>query len=413
VKGKINKTSVERLQVGQIIYDTEVMGFVARSLPSGRISYGFRYRNAGGQSKWIGLGLHGSITADQARTLAKKRAGEVADDRDPVSERETARAGAIKERAAAVNTVSVILDAFVKRHAGNLRSVAQIEHAFDTYVRPDIGVKSIYEVKRSEIVTMLDMVEDQAGPVMADKVLAHVRKAFNWQAARDDEFKSPIVRGMARTKPKERARKRVLADDEIRDVWAGLETAVVPECYPRFIKTVLLTITRRTEAARMHSNEIDGELWTIPGARYKSKLDHVIPLTPAAKVLIGRPHGANGNSWFVFSTTYGAKPFSGFSKAKKVLDAEIARIRKAEGREKMTRWTLHDLRRTGRSLMSRAKVSADHAERALGHVIGGVRETYDRYEYVDEKRAAFEALAGLVALILNPTTNVVTLSARK
>jgi hypothetical protein len=52
--------------------------------------------------------------------------------------------------------------------------------------------------------------------------------------------------------------------------------------------------------------------------------------------------------------------------------------------------------------MSRAKVPADHAERALGHVIGGVRETYDRYEYLDEKRAAFESLAGLVTLILHP-----------
>jgi integrase len=71
-------------------------------------------------------------------------------------------------------------------------------------------------------------------------------------------------------------------------------------------------------------------------------------------------------------------------------------------------WQLHDLRRTGRSLMSRAKVDADHAERCMGHVIGGVKETYDRYEYLDEKRA--EALAQMVALILNPPArNVVKL----
>ena len=71
----------------------------------------------------------------------------------------------------------------------------------------------------------------------------------------------------------------------------------------------------------------------------------------------------------------------------------------------MPRWRLHDLRRTARSLMSRAKVPTDHAERALGHVMGGVRETYDRYEYLDEKKAAFEALAGVVELILNPPAN--------
>lgn len=135
-------------------------------------------------------------------------------------------------------------------------------------------------------------------------------------------------------------------------------------------------------------------------------------MTPALRELIGdKPAGCKGNSWYVFSTTTsggqldGAKPFSGFSKAKKDLDRAIAKIRKAEGRAPMKQWQLHDLRRTGRSLMSRAKVDADHAERCMGHVIGGVRETYDRYEYLDEKRKAFEALASMVDMILNPPAN--------
>ena len=66
---------------------------------------------------------------------------------------------------------------------------------------------------------------------MADRVLAYVRKAFNWHMIGDDHFKSPIVRGMARTKPKQRARKRILSDEEIRDVWSALESGDVPECY--------------------------------------------------------------------------------------------------------------------------------------------------------------------------------------
>lgn len=143
-----------------------------------------------------------------------------------------------------------------------------------------------------------------------------------------------------------------------------------------------------------------------PRERYKTKLDHVVPLTQQVRVLIGgKPNGTNSS--FVFSTTDGTKPFSGFSKAKKELDAEIAVVRKREERLPMPRWTLHDLRRTARSLMSRAKVPADHAERAIGHVIGGVRETYDRYEYLDEKRAAFEALGDLVDLIVDPKANKV------
>ena len=60
-------------------------------------------------------------------------------------------------------------------------------------------------------------------------------------------------------------------------------------------------------------------------------------------------------------------------------------------------WTLHDLRRTARSLMSRAGVDANVAERCLGHVIAGVRGTYDRHAYFDEKKRSFEALAALVS----------------
>jgi integrase len=75
----------------------------------------------------------------------------------------------------------------------------------------------------------------------------------------------------------------------------------------------------------------------------------------------------------------------------------------------VTGWTLHDLRRTARSLMSRAGVPSDHAERSLGHVMLGVRGIYDRHEYLQEKRHAFEALAGQIEHIVNPQRNVVPL----
>lgn len=419
---KITKTKVDGMTAGEILADKEVKGFVARCLTSGAVTYGYRYRDkTSGKQRWLGLGLHGSITADKARELAKKAAGEVADKKDPQAELQESRAEAKRERLAATNTVNAILDAFEKDHVEGLRSGDQVKAAFTNHVRPRLGERSIYDLKRSDITTMLNEIKAESGPVMADRVLAHVRKAFNWQMVQDDEFKSPIVRGMAKTKPKERARKRVLADDEIRDVWKALEQIEQPACYPRYVKSLLLCMTRRNESARMHTDELEGDLWTIPGARYKNKLDHVIPITPAIRELIGeRPAGCKGNSWFVFSTTTtagqldGAKPFSGFSKAKRDLDRAIAKIRKAEGRAPMKQWQLHDLRRTGRSLMSRAKVDADHAERCMGHVIGGVRETYDRYEYLDEKRKAFEALASMLDMILNPPAdNVIPMEARK
>jgi integrase len=96
----------------------------------------------------------------------------------------------------------------------------------------------------------------------------------------------------------------------------------------------------------------------------------------------------------------GHKPISSFSRSQKVLKAKSG----------TSGWTIHDLRRTARSLMSRAGINADHAERCLAHTIGGVRGVYDRHEYDDEKREAFEKLAALIERVVNPPAgNVVPL----
>jgi integrase len=109
-----------------------------------------------------------------------------------------------------------------------------------------------------------------------------------------------------------------------------------------------------------------------------------------------------GNAWFIFSTTGGEKPISGYSKMKLAIDKAIADLRKQEGRDPMPPWRLHDLRRTARTRMSRAGVEPDHAERCLGHIIGGVRGVYDRHEFAEEKRAAFTKLGELVERIVSP-----------
>jgi integrase len=88
----------------------------------------------------------------------------------------------------------------------------------------------------------------------------------------------------------------------------------------------------------------------------------------------------------------GASHIKGYSKAKRALDATA----------QIPHWQLHDLRRTARSLMSRAGVSRDHAERVLGHAIGGVEETYDRHLYREEQAVALNALAALVESIIRP-----------
>jgi integrase len=402
VRQKISKSTVNKLQPGMILTDSNPVGFVARRLNSGAVTYGFRYRDKQtGKQRWIGLGLHGDLTPDQARKKALRTAGAVRDGDKPVS----AAVVAATRRQSGSGTVDELLDDFVTRYVRKLRSADEIERSFTVYVRPRLGQRSIYDLKRSDIVGLLDAIEDSGAPVMADRVLAHLRKAFNWKATRDDEFNSPIVKGMARTKPKERARTRALDDQEIVDLWTALDEldGKVPACFPAFTRTLLLTAQRLRMVSDMTWNEIADHDWTIAASRNKGKVDHLIPLTDAALALLG-PRKKSG---YVFSSDGGTTAFSGFSKAKEALDRKLAEVRKRNDRKPMAHWTFHDLRRSARTLMSRAGVPIDHAERVLGHVIPGVRGTYDVHQYQAEKKDALEKLDALVQRILRPGGKVV------
>jgi len=112
-------------------------------------------------------------------------------------------------------TVNGLLDKFMERYVQNkLRSEVTIKQCLDRLVRPHIGKLDIHEVRRSDINKMLDAVADSAGEVQADRILGYVRTAFNFHEVRggDDDFGSPIVRGMSRTNPLDHARERVLTE---------------------------------------------------------------------------------------------------------------------------------------------------------------------------------------------------------
>src|SRR5262249_41520820 len=157
-------------------------------------------------------------------------------------------------------------------------------------------------------IRLLDQIEDNNGAPTAHMVLAFIRRIMNWHASRSDEFRSPIVRGMSRIKPSERARSRVLTDDELRIIWRKAEGS-----FGALVRFILLTSARRSEAAEMPWSEINGRDWTLPAARNKAKVDLVRPLSRAAFSALPPKTGE-----FVF--TNGRRPINSISKFKLVLD---------------------------------------------------------------------------------------------
>ena len=165
------------------------------------------------------------------------------------------------------------------------------------------------------------------------------------------------------------------------------------------VKVLLLTAQRRDKVATMQWDDISGDTWTIVSAEREKGNAGSLRLPPLVLDIINAQPRIAGNP-YIFPGR-GAGPFNSFAQRKDELDAKLP---------KMPPWVLHDLRRTARSLMSKAGVQRDHAERVLGHAIPGVEGVYDRHRYDDEKADALLRLAALVERILNPSTdNVVPL----
>ena len=254
--------------------------------------------------------------------------------------------------------------------------------------------RMIETITRAEVHELLDHVTTRHGEARARELRKHLGKLFNWAADRGHIPASPMS-GMRRPELGYVARERVLSMDELRRVWVAAKAVGYP--FGDAVRMIMLTGQRRSEVAEMEWGWVDAEQRTvqIPAARYKTKRPHVFPLSAPAWAVIQSLRKWNGGDC-IFSTgghgrVAGARPISGFSKAKAVISARIAELGAKEGLPPMESWTVHDIRRSVATHMARLGVPQEHIERVLGHLVQGVAGTYNRYSYLEEKRTALES----------------------
>ena len=365
--------------------------------PSGHKSWAVFFRMKG-DPKLRKLTIdHIPITAlAEARQAAAAAWVEIERGVNPAAKKRQAKA----TKAAAVtvtgDTVERYVAQFIRDHVDKKTGAAnqvQARHVFGDMVLPRWRGRPMGSITRKHVRELLrDIAADR--PVMANRAQSHISKFFKWALAEDIIEVSPAF-GVERP-TREVARDRMLSDDEIRSLWKA--TGTLPQPFGAIYRLLLLSGCRRQEIGEMRWTELDltNRTFTIPATRSKAKTVTVLPLGPMAwEIIEAQPR--------ILDVDYvWGRRRSGFAHIKDRLD---------ELMKTASDWRTHDIRRTSRSLMSRAGVQPDVAERAIGHSVGTVvSRTYDRFEYLNEKRACFATLERLIGTIINTSEdNVVTL----
>ena len=251
-------------------------------------------------------------------------------------------------------------------------------------------------IGRADVANLLDTIELQSGSRQATYCLQVFSSLANWYAARDDNYRSPLVKGMRRGTPTKRD--RILNDDELRTVWRAAETNGT---FGALVRLALLTAQRQDKLASMKWEDVKDGVWTIATEEREKGNAGVLVLPEQAVAILDSATSDRQREGYIFPAARGTGYVSGWSKMKRAFDAKLA-----IGLP-ISPWAFHDLRRTARSLLSRAGVTSDIAERVMGHAIAGVEGVYDRHSYVTEKAHALNALVGLIENILAPTDSKV------
>jgi len=335
------------------------------------------------------VGTYPAMSLKQAREKASDWKEQVRAGIDPRPEKQPKNKPRIETFADAAQLfIDKKLPTLAPRNARDIRSV------IERRLLPEWGTLRLDQFDGTEPADLCDPLVEAGRPGAARAAMEAAKAVMAFAAKRKHIPASPFM-GLEPPAKKE-SRDRVLDDDEISAVWTAAETAGYPA--GPLVQLLLLTAARRNEIADAQWSEIDLEKreLVIPAVRTKNKKEHIIPLSPmAVAILEALPRFPHGD--YIFTTTGGRRPVSGFTKMRQRI-ADMAQIEP---------WTYHDLRRTTATKLAEMNVEVHITEKILNHVagkLGGVAGIYNRYEYMKERRVALDSWARRLDKIVNQST---------
>jgi len=346
------------------------------------------------------IGNYGAISLDTARERARLWLQWIERGIDPVVENARQAAAAQHKQ---VNTFAAVATDFLDRHGRTLKKQGEARRIIEREFVRRWGARPAADITPQDVSIAIRAIVSRGAPYQAHNAFGYLRRLYSW-AIGTQEYgltSSPVERLspkdlIGRREPRE----RTLTDAELRSVWQAADQMGYP--YGPVFRLLILTGQREREVADMSWSEIDvrDRLWTIPASRMKGGAAHEVPLSPATMSLLDTlPRFTAGD--FVFTTTAGAKPINGFSKAK-------VRIDRLSG---VTGWKIHDLRRSMRTHLSALPVQDMVRELVIAHAKPGLHRVYDQHAYQAEKRQCLELWERrLLSIVQPPIADVLPLS---
>jgi integrase len=352
--------------------DSTVTGLVLRVTPAGAKSWCLRYRTTSGQPRRYTLGKAADLSLSKARLKARQALHAVASGHDPSE---------AKRQGRKARTMGALVEDYLTLHAKVYkRSWRQDEWMLKNEVLPYWKDRKAQDITRRDVRERIEGIVARGVPIVANRVLACIRKVFNFGISRDWVEANPATNI---DKPcVEVSRDRVLSDDELRLFWTLCDRE--PPALAAFLRLRLVTAQRGGELARLKWADVTEAAFTIPENIAKNGRAHRVPLTTTSQCLLdGLPRL---NEW-LFPGRSGRMAISVLNEAAHRINDRMTTVLQADAN-----FRGHDLRRTAATRMAEAGIPQAHIARVLNHVESGPRATqvYQRYEFDKEKKVALE-----------------------
>ena len=362
-------------------------------------SWRFRYRLAG-KPRVMTIGTYGAISLAKAREITRELAARVSLGYDVAGEKQERKAEVKAKIEADQNdkTVAEIADDyFRKKVLGTWKHPDILRRRLEKDINPRMGKKKIKEIKPRDIDSLLQAILKRGAPSVANDVLRWVRRIFDHAIKLGMIEVNPAAAfDMSDAGGKEKSRSRWLTKAELVQFFEAMRMA---KGFSRenelTMKLLLVTCVRKMElcAARWSEFDLAQGIWYLPGERTKTGDGIDIPLPKQALEWLEELHLLSCNSkWVLPARKQQHRMIPHIQES--TLPVALAKIK--HEMPGVPNFTVHDMRRTARTHLEALGVNPIVAERCLNHRIKGVEGTYNRHQYLEERRAALVLLADLM-----------------